>query len=326
MPHLTRSQRDQLQALRSAHRRQREIARILGCAQSTVSPELRRNSTGPTRWYTAHIAHARAVQRRAQALRLRPQWREDLALFARVHADLANGRSPDQIAGRVRQEGGMRTVSHETIYRYVAADAAAGGDLWTFLRYQGMRHKWRGYGGTARTIPNRHDISERPPEVAAKTTAGHWESDLVVSPRTGVGAVATFAERRPLAFRAVRVDRSTAEEMVRATRRALGDFPPTLRRTMTHDNGSEISRHEDITSSLGTVVYCARPYRASDRGLNEWYNREFRRFFPRGTDFSRVTEGELDAAVAWLNHCPRRSLGYRTPAEAWAEEEYAFRG
>lgn len=71
---------------------------------------------------------------------------------------------------------------------------------------------------------------------------------------------------------------------------------------------------------LGTVVYCARPHRASDRGLNEWYNRELRRFFPKRADFATVTQAELDAAVSWLNQCPRKSLGYRTPAEALAEE------
>jgi len=320
MPHLSRSQRDQLQVLSRAKHPQRDIARVLGCHQSTVSRELGRNSTGPTRRYTGHIADVRAAERRSAALAARPQWWEDLTLLAYVEAELTHGRSPDQIAGRLRQERGAPTVSHETIYAYVRRDAASGGDLWTFLRYQRMRHKWRGHGGTARTIPNRHDIAERPPEVETKTTAGHWESDLVVSPRIGAGAVATFAERRTLAFRAVRVQRCTAEEMVRASVTALGDLPPALRRTMTHDNGSEICRHEAITEALGTVVYCARPYRASDRGLNEWYNRELRRFFPKGTDFSRVSEEALDAAVSWLNHCPRKSLGYQTPAEALAAE------
>lgn len=211
-------------------------------------------------------------------------------------------------------------MSHETIYAYVRRDAASGGDLWTFLRYQVKKHQWRGYSGTCHAIPNRRDISERPAEVAAKTTTGHWESDLVVSNRAGTGGAATFAERKTLAFRAVRVARCTAEEMVRATQEALGSLPLALRRTMTHDNGTEISAHEEITATLGTVVYCARPYHAWERGLNEWYNREFRRFFPKGTNFATVTQAELDAAVSWLNHCPRKSLGYRTPAEALAEE------
>ena len=236
------------------------------------------------------------------------------------------GRSPDQVTGRLRTEGWAHTVSRTSIYAFVARDAAHGGDLWTFLRYQGAKHKWRGYGGTRPTIPNRRDIAERPREVDTKTRAGDWESDLVVSPRSGTGGAATFAERRTLTFRAVRITERTAEAMVRATQTALGSFPPALRRTMTHDNGPEIVRHEDITAQLGVVVYCARPYHSWERGLNEWYNRELRRFFPKDTDVATVTQEDLDAAVAWLNHCPRRTLGYRTPAEALSEAEYAFHG
>jgi transposase, IS30 family len=224
MAHLTRWQREQLQALSRAKHSQREIARILGCTQSTVSRELERNSTGPTRRYTAHIADARAAERRTQALQARPQWAEDLALFAYVETELTFGRSPDQIAGRLRQDSWAHTVSHETIYAYIRRDAATSGDLWTFLRYQGKKHKWRGYSGTCHSIPNRRDIAERPLEVATKTTAGHWESDLVVSNRAGRGGAATFAERRTLAFRAVLVARCTADEMVRGQHRRSGVY------------------------------------------------------------------------------------------------------
>ena len=67
-------------------------------------------------------------------------------------------------------------------------------------------------------------------------------------------------------------------------------------------------------------VYCARPYRSPDRGLNEFMNRELRRFFPKGTDFSRVTQADVDAAGDRLNNCPRRSLDYQTPNEAFEEK------
>jgi IS30 family transposase len=112
---------------------------------------------------------------------------------------------------------------------------------------------------------------------------------------------------------------------VRASSDALGAFPTEMRQTMTHDNGREISKHEQITANLNMTVYCARPYKSCDRGLNEWYNRELRRFFPKGTDFSQKSQADIDAAVAWLNNCPRRSLHYRTPKEVFTERLHIMR-
>ena len=142
----------------------------------------------------------------------------------------------------------------------------------------------------------------------------------MVSGHDGQGAVATFVERTCMYFRAILLADRSADEMVRATRDALGDIPEAFRHTMTHDNGKEISKHEQITQELRMSVYCARPYKSCDRGLNEFMNRELRRFFPKGTDFFFVTQAMVDAAVKWLNNCPRRSLKYRTPKEAFQEK------
>ena len=169
-------------------------------------------------------------------------------------------------------------------------------------------------------IPNRKDIAQRPDAVNNKERYGDWESDLVVSSKRGSGAAATFAERSSMFFRAIKVIAQSADEMVRATKEALGDLPKEMRRTMTHDNGKEICKHEQITQELGIDIYCARPYKSCDRGLNEWMNRELRRFFPKGTDFSQVTQEEIDSAVDWLNNCPRKSLNYRTPREVFEEQ------
>jgi len=220
----------------------------------------------------------------------------------------------------MKEQGWKELISHQAIYAYIERDKENGGQLYKLLRYQGKKHKWRGFGKDKTKIPNRLDISERSDEVNNKERPGDWESDLVVSCRSGSGAVATFAERTSIYFRAILVVDQSADEMVRATREALKDLPAALRKTMTHDNGKEISKHEQITEELNMTVYCARPYRSCDRGLNEWCNRELRRFFPKGTDFSQVTQAEVDSAVEWLNNCPRRSLGYRTPKEALAEK------
>jgi IS30 family transposase len=320
MPQITRSKRDQLDALHQAGHTQQEIADIIGCHQSTISRELHLGSA-PLRFrYQAHKAQERAEGRRRHAYVHRPRWEDDIHLLQHVLRELRDGKSPDQIAGRMKRKGRKHLVSHQSIYAYIERDKEGGGDLYRSLRYQGKKHKWRGMNKNKTLIPNRKGIEERPEIVNEKGRAGDWESDEVVSGRDGDGAVATFVERTCLYFRAILVEDTSAEEMVRASRDALGDIPPSLRLTMTHDNGHEIAKHEQITKYLKMDIYCARPYRSCDRPLNEWYNRELRRFFPKGTDFSQKTQADIDAAVEWLNNCPRRSLKYRTPKEAFQEQ------
>ncbi len=320
MPHLTQSQRDQLQALSRAGHTQEKMAEIAGCSQSAVSREFKRSCSLLRSRYTASVAQRKAGERRKQSYKDRPVWHDDPELRVHVEQELRDRKSPEQIAGRMKQQKRKRRVSHQTIYAYVEKDKEGGGRLHRSLRYQGAKYKWRGMGKDRTKIPNRKGIEERPEAVNRKERCGDWESDLVVSDRKGRGAVATFAERTCMLFRAVRVGDRTADEMVRAARAALGHLPEQLRLTMTHDNGKEISKHGQITEALNMAVYCARPYKSCDRGLNEFMNRELRRFFPKGTDFSSVSQQEIDYAVNWLNNCPRRTLDYRTPNEAFAEQ------
>lgn len=317
MAHLTPVQRAQLEVLKKTGHNQTEIAESIGCSQPTVSRELSRN--GKQHRYGSAKAQQRASERRRKAYAKRVHWHDDDEFKQYVETELVDGKSPEQIAGR-RRRAQQTTVSHQTIYTYVKQDRKTGGTLYRHLRYRGKKYKWRGFTKDNTKIPNRRDIATRPEAVTTKEHCGDWESDLVVSPRNGTGAVATFAERKTLLFRAVLVRDKSADEMVRASTDALGRLPRGLRRTMTHDNGREISKHEEITRKLGIVIYCARPYHSSDRGLNEWMNRELRRFFPKGTDFSQKTQADIDAAVDWLNNCPRKILGYRTPNEVFAEQ------
>lgn len=319
MEHLTRCKRNQLQALRFTRRfTQQEMAGIIGCSQSAVSRELSRNTRGAKKRYSADKAHSRSEERRAHAYVARKRWHDDRKLFMHVLKELRDGKSPDQIAGRMKRQKQKHMVSHQTIYTYIERDKRAGGALYKSLRYQGKKFKWRGIGGSGYgQIPNRIGIEERPQIVTEKKRCGDWESDLVVSPRNGSGAVATFAERKSMYFKAIRVADQSADEMVRASKEALHDMP---RYTMTHDNGREITKHEKISEQLDITIYCAHPYRSCERGLNEFMNRELRQFFPKGTDFSLISQSEVDSAVKWLNNCPRRSLQYRTPQEVLDEQ------
>lgn len=291
------------------------MAEIVECNQSTISREL---SANPHK-YSAQKAHARALKRRQHCKDLVAVWSDDQSLRSEIEQKLIHGWSPAQIRGRRRLEG-KKYVSVPTIYAHIAQDKKRGGTLYRALRYQGKKHKWWGFGASRELIPDRVDISLRPQEVELKTSFGHWESDLVVGPQSTKDVVATFVERKSMYFQAFKSTRNSSD-MVSATKKALGNLPEPLRQTMTHDNGLEISKHTQITKDLGVKVYCANPYSSWERGLNEWCNRELRRFFPKGTDFRNITQEQIDFAVAWLNNCPRKTLGYRTPREVFEKQD-----
>ncbi|TSC58641.1 MAG: transposase [Candidatus Peregrinibacteria bacterium Greene0416_62] len=330
MAHLTRCQRDQLAVLYQLGTQQEKIASLISCSQSTVSRELERSRPPLYDRYTAHVAQERARLRRTASYRQREHWYDNPDVLRYVVEHLRAGKSPDAIAGRMKRASPWHrehAVSHEAIYRYIWKAKEEGGCLHLHLPRKGKRPRFYGLqGASASHIPNRRDIRERPKIVDKKKRCGDWESDLVMSPRGVTGAVATFVERYSKYFRAVLLKNQTADEMVRAATEVFSPMPEERRLTMTHDNGSEISKHEEITRTLKIVVYCAEPYRSWQRGLNEHSNGLLRRFFPKGTDFSAITPQELAEAVEKINNCPRRSLHYLTPKEVFLSgiKDYAF--
>lgn len=322
MAHLTRPRRDQIEALYRAGLSQTGIARFLGCHQSTVSRELARGGDR----YAANSAQRRAEERR----RTEHHWHDDSQVFRFVLELLRQRHSPEQIAGRMKRESPWHrahAVSAKTIYTWIWRNQERGGCLHLHLRRKGKRPKWFGVIQTEKIkIPHRRDISERPKIVDRWKRCGDWESDLVVSPRSGSGAAATFVERFSKYLRAALVVDRGAPEFLQAARHAFQSVPVPLRLTLTHDNGSEICCHEQITDDLNITVYCARPFHSWERGLNENTNGLLRDFFPKGTDFGTVNQEELDRAVDLINNRPRRSLHFRTPKEVLGAEikRYAF--
>ncbi len=332
MSHLTRPQRDQLEALiKSAYSHtQQEMADIIGCDQSTISRELKRASPPLRKRYTATTAHQRAEDRRQQSYERRIRWYDDPAVLRYIVEELREGKSPDAIAGRMKRLTPWHrhhSVSHESIYQYIWQVKEQGGCLHRHLPRKGKRPKFYGLkGASVSRIPNRKDIRERPKIVAKKSRCGDWESDLVVSGRNGSGAAATFVETYSKYIQAVLLPDQTADAFNIAVREVFADLPLQRRKTMTHDNGSEIMKHERITAELQIVVYCAQPYSAWQRGLNEQSNGLLRRYFPKGTNFSSITPEELAQVVERINNCPRRSLNYLTPKEVFLSgiKDYAF--
>jgi IS30 family transposase len=330
MTHLTRSQRDQIAILIKAGKTQQAMADLIGCSQSTISRELRRNKSLIYLCYSGPKAQERSEERRHRSYDKRQRWYDNPEVLQYIIEELRDNKSPDAISGRMKRASPWHkehAVSHESIYRYIWQIKEEGGCLHLHLPRQGKRPKFYGFKkASASKIPNRRDISKRPKIVEKNTQSGHWESDLIVSGRSGSGAIATFVERVSKYVQAVLLLEQTADAFNEAAREVFEELPALLCRTLTHDNGGEITKHEQITEDLKLTVYCAQPYSSWQRGLNEHTNGLIRRFFPKGTDFSQVSSEELAKAIEKLNNLPRRSLRFLTPKEVFLSEikDYAF--
>ena len=162
-------------------------------------------------------------------------------------------------------------------------------------------------------IPNKIDISERPAIVARKTRLGDWEGDTVVG-AGHKGGLLTLVERKTKLAKIIKLPRATARATQKAAVRRLkpiGEFVHTI----TFDNGKEFAAHQDIAHALKAKIFFATPYHAWERGVNENTNGLIRDFFPKGTDFSTISNAEVAKVERLLNARPRKSscLTQRNP-------------
>jgi transposase, IS30 family len=330
MAHLTQEQRDTIYLLHQRGVDQAGIAATIGKHQSTVSRELSRNRSGPRLGYLPDRAMTKAINRRSGAKEKVEKWHgnERLVRYVTEKLSCRERWSPEQISGRLRQDiPGNETmrVCTASIYTFIREDKRRGGILHTFLRNQGRPYRKRGKKEARGGIPNRRDISERPKEAETKRVIGHSESDLVIGLQTGSDALLTIVDRKSKRLTGGKVKR-TARSVTEKVIAIMRPLPQELRKTMTHDNGKEISNHQEITEATGMEVFCARPYHSWERGLNEYTNHLVRQYFPKGTDFALVSEEEVQEVYEAINNRPRKCLSYRTPNEVHEREmrKYAF--
>ena len=231
--------------------------------------------------------------------------------------------SPGQIAGRLKRghpgDKAMQ-VSHETIYQalFVQGKGSLRAEVAAAVRCGRARRRRPRTGnhtGQAR-IAGIISISERPAEAEDRAVPGHWEGDLIIG-KNGKSAVITLAERASrFALIIALPDGRTADKVADALADRILALPAALRRTLTWDRGSEMAAHAGFTLATDVKVYFADPHAPWQRGTNENTNGLIRYYLPKGTDLSIHSQADLDAIADKLNTRPRRTLGYRTPAEA----------
>ncbi len=310
--HFTFCEREILYRLLKAKRSKTEIAKLMGRDRSTIYREIGRNTGG--RGYRPKQAQRKADERRLRCRR-EPKM-GDPKLKSSVKRLLKKAWSPDQIAKWLRRKfprNPEKHVSHQTIYTWIAQEAP---ELQAYLRRGGKRRSGPEKRGQ---LVGCVSIKGRPKAVDSRRRFGDWEGDTVVSPGRRSGLV-TMVDRKSGYIRIRKTTSLKAATTRRAARRSLCDLPESLRRTMTLDNGKEFAEHEQLAEDLGLDIYFAKPYASWQRGTNEHTNGLLRQFFPKGTDFARISHRQVARAEKLLNERPRKRLGYRTPQEVLAKK------
>jgi transposase, IS30 family len=293
-------------------------ARLLGRHRSTVIREISHGAT--TSGYRAHLG-----QQAADAARRRPKQRKleaNPALLGEVLQRLKQRHSPEQIAGRLREDfpdDPEMWVSHETIYQamYVQPRGELARQVKIALRTGRTRRKPQGRKETDNRgkLRDMVNISDRPAEADDRAIPGHWEGDLILGAHGG-SAIGTLVERTTgfVMLLHLPADR-TAATVAEAITAKIPHIPEVLRRSLTWDQGSEMALHTQITEATGLPIYFCDPHSPWQRGTNENTNGLLRQYFPKGTDLSFHGPGILDNVAAELNARPRKRHNWRTPAE-----------
>ena len=308
--HLTREQRYGIYLGKQKGETLEIIARSIGVHKSTVSREVKRNST-PNGRYVWNKAHDMAESRQRHSpgnrgLAETLKWR----VTELIKTDQW---SPRQISGRLRMEG--INISHEAIYGLIRKDES--GELASHCRHK-MKYKRkasRRHETKATNIRNRISIHQRPVE-ADGSRFGDWEMDLIVDKDSN--AILTLTERSTNFLLMEKLKQGKkAGPVAKAVWRLLLPYKGEALKSITTDNGSEFAEHEWITRKLNVSVYFADSYCAWQKGAIENANKLVRQYIPKGTDISTVTEGKIAKIRKKINARPREKLNFLTPKEAF---------
>jgi len=335
---LNLAEREEIAAGVAAQLSIRHIARQLDRSASTIKREIDRNADYGARYrrlerpgadrrgrrgvtrYRASSAQSRAEQRarRPKTAKLAA----DPVLREQVQTRLNDKHSPEQIAQRLKAEFPTRPemwVSHETIYQslYVQGRGALRRELTACLRTgRALRKPRRRADARRPRIEGMVMISERPAEIADRAVPGHWEGDLILG-ADNASAIGTLVERMTRFVLLLHLpERHGALEVEQAMATAMSRLPAVLRKSLTWDQGSEMANHVKIAEATGLEIYFCDPHSPWQRGTNENTNGLLRQYFPKGTDLSIFPADYLDYVAIQLNNRPRKTLDWKTPAEA----------
>ena len=310
-----------------------ELAQIFNCDRKTIYNEIRRGTVGHTRSdlsivfeYNAEYAQNIADERNADRGSV-PKIMLDTALARELKRLIVDENySPYAAVAELNAKGwpSSTRASEKTVYNWVNGGLICG-ILRTDLPNKGAKYREKGSAKRySRAKCAEHSIDSRPKEAEDRKTFGHWELDTVKGGKNAsTECLLTMTERKSRSEIVRKMPdakgKSTVEVLDEIERKIGSDEFRRIFRTMTCDGGSEFMDIEGIERSCidgrpRTRLYFAHPYTACERGTNENHNRMLRRFFPKGCDFSKITDEEVAQAEHWMNSYPRRIHGGKTPA------------
>lgn len=331
--HFTIEEREYVQqALCWREKSIRQIAKDLNRSPSSVAREINHNlDVLGRKHYIPRTAHERALKKRKS--RGRQDRLKNKVIRDYVISELKKRTSPEQISGRISIVHPGQSISHEAIYQFIYSQIhrdgwgyvkPGNGDLRSCLR---RRKKRRTHHGTRRCqrvlkAPG-ISIDFRPSIVAQKSRIGDWESDSVASCDNKPG-INTFEERKSGLVFVTKLADKTSRATLSAIESRTRFLPQELKQTATFDNGTENQRWEELQTLTGFKCFFAHAYHFWERGANENTNGLIRDFFPKKTDFTKITEEELQAVEDNLNNRPRKRLNWLTPDEVFQKELNKF--
>ena len=305
----------------------RDIAKHLGGGRTAGS--ICREIGGQPRHgngkYQAHISHGQALKKRygKKPTRLKTDF-----IRSYTKEKLKLGWSPEQISLRLPIDHYQNKISHEAIYQFIYAQVRCkgngtvkvGGEDWRiYLTRRHRRRQTKGFRQAQKAYrPTLPSIESRPAVVSERKRIGDWEDDTIVS-RQSVDRLKTINERVSGVVLIGKMQEGTIAESNRVVNERLGKMPEEVRKTLTRDRGKENFGYEELEKSLNISCYFARAYCSQDRGSNENTNGLIRRFFPKKTDFAKVSDEEINRVEYLLNSRPRKRHGGKTPLEVLLE-------
>ena len=319
--HFDVEERCEIARLRAEGRSIRQIAAALDRAPSSVARELKRNG-GVQVGYRPAYADEQARARRWGGSKLD----RNAQLRELVLSRLGAGWSPEQIAGRSRRDGEV-PIGVETIYRFIYAQIARHNDFsWRhYLPRAKFKRGWRASkgGSPALHMAARVPLDQRPAHVLARTSAGHWEADLMAFSRYGQN-ILMLHERMSRVLIGARLPSKQAAPVGAAIRAALEPLPPPLRQTVTFDNGTEFAHHF-VLAGIGIATFFCDPHAPWQKGGIENAIGRMRRLLPRKTDLATLDPARFQLLLAAYNATPRKCLDWKTPAEAFSNHMLHFK-
>jgi len=316
---LTFKERVIIQTLIEENKPKAFIAKKLKRSRSTITREINKWVIDPEDKYDATLANWMAKDDYLNKRNLdKINTYKRLKFF--VYKGLLEGWSPDQISGRLKDKypnDPVMTISYEAIYMHIYRhrQASLNKKLIKLLPYQKSQRR-RANAKTKRgaRIKDIINIKERPKHIENRQEIGHWEGDLVIG-KGQKSAIGTIVERKSRFVCIIKLKDRKSATVTKQFAKILKGFNQNLIKTMTYDNGVEMAKHKEFTKETGIKVYFADPYASWQRGTNENTNGLIRRYFPKRTDFNKVTSKQLQYVQDKLNNRPRKIINYKTPNE-----------